>query len=454
MSNKNEFSTKIGLLAATVGSSIGLGNVWRFPAETQSNGGAAFLLLYIACVMILGIPVMLAELSVGRAGRSDVMGSYARIAPGKKWWLLGLFSLIATYAIMGFYLVVEGWTLEYLVEGLLGNVYNNIPADAASEEAIFTGKMEQLTHTSVLPCFFAILSIFINIAVVLGGVQKGIERLSNVLMPLLFLILLILCGVSLTLPGAKEGLEFFLKPDFSKITPGVFVNALGQAFFSLSLGMGILVTYAAYYPSDTKLPRTSLIVALLSLLVAILMGVIIFPAVCTFGLDKGTLEGATLVFVTLPEVFARLPLSLLWSTLFFGLLFVAALTSTVSTAEVTAAALQDRLKWSRRKAVLVGMLPMCILSSLCALSFSTLEDWKLFGMTLFEFLDYVTANYMLPIISIGTCLFVGWFTPRAMYKNQLSNEGTNRSHVTIVTTWIIRVVAPVLILTILIYNLL
>lgn len=454
MSNKNEFSTKIGLLAATVGSSIGLGNVWRFPAETQSNGGAAFLLLYIGCVLILGIPVMLAELSVGRAGRSDVMGSFARIAPGKKWWLVGLFALIATYAIMAFYFVVEGWTLEYLVEGLLGNVYNNLPADASAEEALFTSKMEELTHTPVLPCFFTILSIFVNIAVVLGGVQKGIERLSNVLMPLLFVILLVLCGVSLTLSGAREGLEFFLKPDFTKITPGVFINALGQAFFSLSLGMGILVTYAAYYPSDTKLPRTSLIVSLLSLLVAILMGVIIFPAVCTFGLDKGSLEGSTLVFVTLPEVFARLPLSLLWSTLFFGLLFVAALTSTVSTAEVTVAALRDRFKWSRRKSVLVGMLPLCILSTVCALSFSTLEDWKLFGMTIFELLDYVTANYMLPLVSIGTCLFVGWFAPRAMYKKQLSNDGTIRSHVTIVTTWIIRVVAPVLILVILLYNIL
>ena len=220
--------------------------------------------------------------------------------------------------------------------------------------------MEALTHTPLKPALFTAAVILINTGVLLGGVRKGIERLSNVLMPLLFVILLILCVVSLTLPGAAEGLRFFLEPDFSKLSPDVFVNALGQAFFSLSLGMGILITYASYYPATTKLPRTALIVSLLSLLVAVLMGTIIFPAVKTFGLDRNTLEGATLVFVTLPEVFSRLPFPQLWSTLFFALLLVAALTSTVSLSEVAVATLQDRLGWSRRRAVLSALLPLLV----------------------------------------------------------------------------------------------
>lgn len=228
MSSKVQFSSKIGLVAATVGSAIGLGNVWRFPAETQANGGAAFLLLYIACVLLLGIPVMLAEFSVGRAGRSDAIGSFRRLSPGKPWWLLGALAVLASYLITVFYMVVEGWTLEYLWEGLFGSLYDFSGTPGATE-AVFDSRMEALTHTPLKPALFTAAVILINTGVLLGGVQKGIERLSNVLMPLLFVILLILCVVSLTLPGAGEGLRFFLEPDFSKLSPDVFVNALGQA---------------------------------------------------------------------------------------------------------------------------------------------------------------------------------------------------------------------------------
>lgn len=452
MSSKVEFSTKIGLVAATVGSAIGLGNVWRFPAETQANGGAAFLLLYIGCVLLLGIPVMLAEFAIGRAGRSDAIGSFRKLAPRRPWWLLGAAAVLASYLITMYYMVVEGWTLEYLVAGISGELYGNIPAAADASEALFDGKMEALTHSPWAPTVFTWVVILINAGVLLGGVQKGIERLSNVLMPLLFIILLALCIVALTLPGASSGLRFFLEPDFSKITPEVFVCALGQAFFSLSLGMGILITYASYYPATTKLPRTALTVSLLSLLVALMMGLIIFPAVKTFGLDNNTLEGATLVFVTLPEVFSRLPLPWLWSTLFFALLFVAALTSTVSLSEVIIATLQDRFRWSRRRAVLTGILPLLLFSTLCSLSFSTLSDLTVGGLNLFALLDNITTNYMLPIVAIGTCIFVGWFMPRGFFRSELTNYGTLRSHVTRATVLILRFIAPLLILLIFIYK--
>ena len=294
MSSKNELGTKIGLIAATVGSAVGLGNVWRFPAETQTNGGAAFLLLYIVCVLLLGIPVMLAEFSLGRGGRSDAIGVFKKLSTLSKWWITGLLAVIASYIIICYYMVVAGWTLEYFIESVGGGLYDTLNA-AASQQSLrgtFSAKMDEYVSSDLRPLLYTYAMIAINIAVLLGGVRKGIENLSNVLMPLLFVILLVLCFITLSLPDSGEGVKFFLTPDFSRITPGVVVSALGQAFFSLSLGMGILITYSSYYPADTKLVRTSVIVSLLSLLVAVLMGLIIFPAVKSFGLDSEPLRGA------------------------------------------------------------------------------------------------------------------------------------------------------------------
>lgn len=451
MSTKSQFGTKIGLIAATVGSAIGLGNVWRFPAETQSNGGAAFLLLYILCVFLLGIPVMLAEFSLGRSGRSDAVGVFTRFSPRKPWWIVGAVAIMASYLILCYYMVVAGWTVEYLWQSITGNLYETpaIVGQAASDAA-FAARMEQYIVSDVSPLIFTYIVIAINIFVLLGGVQKGIERLSNVMMPLLFILLIALCAVALSLPGAQEGLKFFLTPDFSKIDAGTVINALGQTLFSLSLGMGTLITYAAYYPADTKLPRTSVIVALMSLLVAILMGCTIFPAVTSFGLGNQPLEGATLVFVTLPEVFSQLPATQLWSIVFFVLLFVAALTSTVSIAEVSIALMQDRFRMSRIRACLVVMLPLFVLSAVCSLSFGSLSDFKIMGMTIFDFLDAFTTNVLLPLVSIGVCVYVGWFAPRGLLRDQLSNEGSLRSRITPAVTFIIRYIAPLMIAAIMI----
>ena len=299
MSAKSQFGSKIGLIAATVGSAIGLGNVWRFPGETQANGGAAFLLLYILCVLCLGIPVMLAEFSLGRAGRSDAIGAFRKLSPRSPWWIVGLIGVIASYLILCYYMVVAGWTLEYLVESIGGGLYSGIDADnnAALRDA-FNARMDIYVASDLRPLLYTFALIGMNIAVLLGGVQKGIEKLSNILMPVLFVILLVIVCVTLSLPNAADGVRYFLSPDFGKITPATVINALGQAFFSLSLGMGILITFASYYHDNTNLTRTSAIVSLLSLLVALLMGLIIFPAVTSFGLDKEPLEGATLVFVT------------------------------------------------------------------------------------------------------------------------------------------------------------
>lgn len=272
------------------------------------------------------------------------------------------------------------------------------------------------------------------------------------LLPLLFVVLVVLCCVSLSLPGAADGVEWFLRPDFSKISAATVINALGQTFFSLSLGMGILITYAAYYPADTRLTRTSLTVALLSLLVALLVGFVIFPAVSTFGLDGHSLRGATLVFQTLPEVFAFMPGTRIWSSLFFLLLFVAALTSTISLGEVSIAFLQDRFGLGRVRATLTALLPLTVLSTLCSLSYGSLGSFTILGMNLFDFLDNLATNIILPLVSIGVCVYVGWFAPAGLLQNQLSNEGTIRSRATGLIRFIIRWPAPLLIAAIWIYN--
>ena len=308
MSDKAKFGSKIGLIAATVGSAVGLGNVWRFPAVTQENGGAAFLLIYLGCVFILGIPVMLAEFSLGRSGGSDAVGVFRKLSPGTKWYLVGGIGVLASYLILSFYMVVAGWTAEYFWQSLTGGLFES--AASSTDSQAYTQKMTELITGSVNPLIWTYVMIAINLVILLKGVRKGIEKMSNILMPVLFVLLLVFCVVSLNLPNAIEGVKFFLSPDFSKVDGSTFVAALGQAFFSLSLGMGILITFAAYYPKETRLSRTAITVSLLDFLVAVLMGLIIFPAVKSFGLDSNpdAIKGVTLVFVTLPEVFAQMPL--------------------------------------------------------------------------------------------------------------------------------------------------
>lgn len=452
MSNNNLFKTKIGLIAATVGSAVGLGSVWRFPSEVQANGGAAFLIVYIACVFLLGIPVMLAEFSLGRAGRSDAVGSFRNLAPGKKWWLGGALAILTSYLILCYYMVVAGWTFEYMWESITGNLYTGIDA-VSDKSALFGSKMQQYINHETNPLIHTFIIIGINIAILLFGVQKGIERLSNIMMPILFVILLGFCIVSLTLPKAGEGLEFFLKPDFSAITPSVIIRALGQAFFSLSLGMGVLITYGSYFPRDTRLIKTSVSVSTSVIFVAVMMGVIIFPAVTSFGLQNATLNGPTLVFATLPQVFAQLPAAQLWSTLFFLLLTLAAVTSTISIAEVSIAFMQEYFKMSRKAACLVVLLPLLAFSSVCSLSLGSLSDFTVFGFTIFDFLDYTTANILLPICSILLCVYVGWFAPKKFLKDELTNNGDFKSHTFRLIIFIIRYIAPVLITGIIVYSL-
>jgi len=451
MSHKTEFGSKIGLVAATVGSAVGLGNVWRFPAETQANGGAVFLLIYICCVFLLGIPVMTAEFSLGRGGASDATGVFRNVTPHRKgWWMVGALAIFASYLILSFYMVVSGWTLEYLFQSVTGNLYDT--GTTPTSEEMFSDRMSEYISGTFSPLVMTYIMLAANLIVLLKGVRKGIEKISNIMMPILFVLLIVFCCVSLSLPKAAEGIAFFLSPDFSVITPGTVINALGQAFFSLSLAMGILVTYASYYPADTKLTRTAVTVSLLDLGVAILMGFIIFPAVMTFGLADHNLAGSALVFVTLPEIFAQMGWTRFWSSLFFLLLSVGAFTSTISLAEVSIAFMERHFRLSRKKAVFSVITPLFILSSICSLSVGPWSSFTICGMTIFDFLDTVATNIMLPIGGILLCIYMGWIAPRKFFRDELTNYGTLTSHVFGIIAFIVKWIAPILITLILVWQ--
>lgn len=445
-SNNSTFSSKIGVIAATVGSAVGLGNVWRFPSLTQENGGAAFMILYLLSMLLMGIPVMLAETSLGRAGHSDSVGVFKRLTPKKKWWIAGVLGIIASYIILSYYMVVAGWTLEYLYQSATGWLFEGTTGTAA-DSSIYQQKMSEMISTGWNPLLWTYIVIIINMLILLNGVQKGIEKMSNIMMPMLFVILLIFVGVAMTLPNTREGLEFFLKPDFGKINIDTIVAALGQAFFSMSLGMGILVTYASYYPKDIKLTRTAFTVTGLNFLVAFMMGLIIFPAVMSFNvaIDHESLSGTTLVFVTLPEVFNYMDMPQFWAILFFTLLLLAALTSTISIAEVSIAFVRDRFHTSRLTACLVVLLPIFATSAVCSLSLGAMPWLKIAGMPVFDFLDSFTTNILLPVSAFLICIYVGWVLKKKFIKQELTNYGSFRSLLAPIVSFLIRWVCPILI---------
>lgn len=359
-------------------------------------------------------------------------------------------AILASYLILSFYMVVSGWTFEYLVQSVTGGLYSS----SLTGDAAFRDKMGSFITGTYRPIVMTVIMILANMYVLIRGVQKGIEKMSNVMMPVLFLLLVIFCGVSLSLDKAAEGLDFFLRPDFSHVTPATFVNALGQSFFSLSLAMGILVTYASYFPSDAKLTRTAVTVSLLDLMVAIFMGFIIFPAVMTFGLQDSNLAGSALVFITLPEIFAQMGGTRVWSSLFFLLLTVAAFTSTISLAEVSVAFMEKRAGMSRVKAVLTVTLPLLILSPICSLSVGPWSEYTICGLTIFDFLDTVTTNIMLPVGGILLCIYMGWVAPKSFFRREITNNGALRSRALSIIYFIVRWIAPVLIAIILIWQLL
>lgn len=405
-----QFASSFGVIAVTVGSAVGLGNIWRFPYEAGSNGGGAFLLLNVLFVFLIGVPVVAAEFVIGRYTGLSVRSAFKKLAPGEAWNLIGYTGLAGAILILGFYSVVAGWTMEYIFESLRGF------GGVESVEGLH-GRFDAFASDTWKPLLWTLLFLSANFIVLIRGVAGGIEKASNFLMPLLFLILLAFAINSFTLDKASEGLKFLFHPDLSKLTGTSVLDAMGQAFFSLSVGMGCLITYASYFKRDTPLVKTSVITASLDTFVAILSGIIIFPAVFTFGQEPAA--GPKLVFEVLPSIFCHMTGGMIWSTLFFILLFVASLTSTLSICEVSIAYMVDELNMKRTKAVIITILIGIALASLCSLSFGPLSDIRIAGRNIFDMFDFAASNVLLPIGGMLVSIYVGFKMDRMIVKSEL-----------------------------------
>ena len=431
--SRAQFATRLGVIAASVGSAVGLGNIWRFPYEAGTHGGGAFMLCYVLFIFVLGVPVITAEFIMGRGTRSNVFGAYRTLRPGGYWHWAGYIGIVASLMILSFYSVVAGWTMEYLVQSAAGTL------DLASM-ADYHARFDEFSTGNWRPLAWTLVFLALNFLILRRGVTRGIERMSNIMMPLLFIILLIFCVNSLTMPGAAEGLEFLFAPDFSKLEPSVILGAMGQAFFSLSIGLGCMMTYGSYFSKDTHLGRSALVIGILDTVVAILAGVIIFPAVFTYGTSPAA--GPTLVFEVLPNIFHQMPGGVIWSTLFFFLLLLASLTSTISMSEISIAYFTERHHMSRQKATVTNTVIAMTFGSLCALSFGCLADVHIFGQTIFSLFDYVTSNIMLPFGGLVVAVFVGWFVDRRYVRDQLTNRGSFAMPALPVLMFCLRYIAP------------
>lgn len=420
------FATRLGVIATTVGSSVGLGNIWRFPYEAGTHGGGAFLICYLGFILLLGIPVICAEFVMGRQARANIFGAFRSLSSWRGWHYVGYIGIIASMMILSFYSVVAGWTVEYFVSATMGQLSG---VDQAELSTHFT----EFTSGNWRPVLWTVIFLLINYKVLSGGVTKGIERISNILMPLLFVLLIAFCINSLLLPGAGQGVSFFFTPDFSKITPATLIGAMGQAFFSLSIGLGTMMIYASYFNNKVSLVRTAFTVASLDTLVAVLAALIIFPAVFTFGMSPE--QGPKLVFEVLPAIFNQLPGGTIWAAAFFFLLFMASLTSTISMSEISIAFLIEEKGMKRRSATRLNTLIVILGATLCALSFGCLSHLTIAGRNIFDLFDFVASNVMLPLGGLCISLFVGWVLDRRVLRRQLAPTGSRFS---VATMWVIR----------------
>ncbi|MBM7097004.1 sodium-dependent transporter [Bacillus sp. H-16] len=445
MSNGRERFSKLGFILAAVGSAVGLGNVWRFSYVAGDSGGAAFLLIYILCIFLVGLPVLLAEFSIGRKGQQDVVGSFNAISPQKPWAIGGFLGVASAFLILSFYGVIAGWVVYFLysyVTGATGNV-------GTGEYGDFFGAF---IGGAAGPVFWQVLFMIFVVAIVFSGVKKGIELSNKIFMPLLAVILIFLAGYSLTLDGAGEGLTFLFTPDWSAFAqPGVYAAAIGQAFFTLSLGMGAMITYASYLPKDTNLPSAAGTVVTFDTLFAIVAGLVIFPAVFTFGLEPGA--GPGLIFITLPEVFNQMGgTGTLFGILFFFLVAIAALSSAISLLEVSVAYAMRKFNWTRRfSAVVVGAV-VTLFGIPSALSQGgPLSEFTIFGLPFLDAVDTLTDKYFLPLGGLVIALFVGWGWNKV---DALKETGLTNSALGTAWIWFLRIVAPLGIAVILLLNIL
>ncbi len=432
-SKRDSFGSRMGVIMAAAGSAVGLGNIWRFPYILGENGGGAFLIIYLVIVFSIGIPVMMSELVIGRRTQRNPVGAFRMLSSRRPWYLVGMMGIVAAFMILAFYTAVAGWTLEYIYQTLKGGFVGKSSAE-------LSGMFESFRSKSFRPALWFSVFLLATSAIVLGGVRKGIEKSTKILMPLLLVLLVFMCIKSLTLPGAGKGVDFLFRPDFSKITGNTVLMALGQAFFSLSIGMGTLITYGSYIPKDNKLGSTAVQVSLVDLFIAVLAGIAIFPAVFAFGISPSS--GESLTFIVLPSIFQQMTGGMIFAFSFFFLLAIAALTSTISVLEVIVAYFSEQLNVSRRIAVVIATASMFILGLSASLSWGIMSDVKLFGLNIFDLFNYTTANILLPLGGLLIVAFLGWFFPGRDTKDELSNGGALRLRYYSLYRFAIRFLAP------------
>jgi NSS family neurotransmitter:Na+ symporter len=433
-SGRDSFGSRLGVIAAAAGSAVGLGNIWRFPYILGENGGGAFLIIYLLIVFAIGIPVMMSELVIGRRSRRNPVGAFRTLAPGKPWFLVGMMGIVAAFMILAFYTAVAGWTLEYIYQTLIGGFNGKNSAELAT-------MFESFRSESLRPALWFSVFLLATAGIVLGGVRKGIEKSTKIMMPLLLVLLIVLCVKSLTLPGAGKGVEFLFKPDFSKITGTTVLMALGQAFFSLSIGMGTLITYGSYIPGDNNLATTAVQVSMVDLIIAVFAGIAIFPAVFAFGISPES--GEALTFIVLPGIFQQITGGMAFAFAFFFLLAIAALTSTISVLEVIVAYFSEQLNISRRKAIIIATASMFVLGISASLSWGVMRDVKLFNLNIFDLFNFTTANILLPLGGLLIVAFLAWFLPGGDTLDELSNGGTLKLKYYRLFRFLIKFIAPV-----------
>ncbi|MGV8962728.1 MAG: sodium-dependent transporter [Candidatus Saccharimonadaceae bacterium] len=436
------FASKLGIVAAAAGSAVGLGNIWRFPSEAADGGGALFIFLYIGCIIFFGIPLMMGEFLIGRSGRANASRSFENLAPGTSWKWVGRLGIITGFLILGFYMVVCGWTFDYIVQSISGKLMSS---------GNFHVNFEDLQQSPFRQIVWMTLFIILTAFFLLAGVKKGIEQSAKILMPILFLLLLVLGIRSVTLAGAQEGLSFLFKPNFEHVKSTIFLDAMGQAFFSLSIGMGCMTTYGSYFHDDSNLRKTAIQVSILDSMVAVLAGIVIFPAAFALTQSPDSIVstlvkgGPGLLFITIPELFHHLPFSSLWATLFFVLLGIAALTSTISLMEVVTTFLHEEFDMLRRNAIILVSMGVAVLGVLSS-----------FSPQFFNLLDYSTAKILLPLSGLFISIFIGWYLDKKITRAQLTNNESLSVSIRFIRGYIfiLKYVAPVGIVAIFVYGLL
>ncbi|MCD8290350.1 MAG: sodium-dependent transporter [Prevotella sp.] len=442
------FGSKLGIILATAGSAVGLGNVWRFPYMVGQNGGATFIIIYIFCILLVGIPCMVSEFIIGRRAAANMARAYYKLSNSRWWMLVGCLGVITGFLITSYYAVVSGWCFQYVFASLKNNLHGS--------PEFFTSYFETFEKDPLIPVLWTVLFLVLTHFIIIRGVRGGIEKAAKMFMPTLFILLLVIVVSSCLLPDAEKGIVYLFKPDFSNVNSDMFLGALGQAFYSLSIAMGCICTYASYFNRKINLMRSAIHISVIDTVVAILAGLMIFPAAFSVGISPDS--GASLVFITLPNVFhhafANMPvLGYIVALAFFALLSLAALTSLISLHEVSTAFVHEELHLSRKTAALMVTISCAIIGALCSLSLGKWDFLTILGRSMFDFFDFFTGQIMLPIVGFFTCLLVGWYLPRKMVRDEFTNNDTLRGKFFNIYIFCIRYICPICILLIFLYQL-